>query len=315
MKRILRAWPWLLLVMLVTGTLLPFGTANEFPARLVLGPEFSRSADQVVDWMVTNWGNYFSAVNQALLQYLLLPLEGWLLSLPWWPVAVVVGLSAYRFVGPLFSVVALLMVMVLAVFGLFDLAMTTLAIVITAATLSVTVGVPAGILMAKSNRADAVLRPLLDMMQTMPSFVYLIPVLMLFGLGKVPAVIAVVIYAVPPMIRLTNFGIRQVDPHTLEAAKAFGATALQLLFKVQLPLALPTIMAGLNQTMMMALSMVVVASMIGAKGLGTEVLNGIARLEIGRGLLGGIGIVIMAIILDRVTQGIARTRSSSRQVA
>ena len=148
-------------------------------------------------------------------------------------------------------------------------------------------------------------------MQTMPSFVYLIPVLMLFGLGKVPAIIATVIYAVPPIIRLTNLGIRQVDVNTVEAARAFGTTRNQLLFKVQIPLAMPTVMAGLNQTIMMALAMVVIAAIIGARGLGVEVLNGIARLDVGRGLIGGIGIVVMAIILDRITQGLAKSRRSA----
>ena len=149
-------------------------------------------------------------------------------------------------------------------------------------------------------------------MQTMPSFVYLIPVLMLFGLGKVPAVIATVIYALPPIIRLTNLGIRQVDYEVIEAGWAFGATRAQVLFKVQIPLALPTIMAGFNQTIMMALAMVVIASMIGAKGLGVEVLNGIARLEVGRGLMGGVGIVVMAIVLDRITQGLAKEQPYSK---
>ena len=145
-------------------------------------------------------------------------------------------------------------------------------------------------------------------MQTLPSFVYLVPAIMLFGLGKTPAVMAVVIYSIPPIIRLTNLGIRQVDPEVMEAARSFGSTSRQVLAKVQLPMALPTVMAGVNQTIMMALAMVVIASMIGAKGLGIEVLNGIARLEVGRGFLGGLGIVIMAIILDRITQGCTKPR-------
>jgi glycine betaine/proline transport system permease protein len=144
--------------------------------------------------------------------------------------------------------------------------------------------------------------PVLDVMQTMPSFVYLIPVVMLFGLGKIPALIATVIYAAPPVVRLTDLGIRLVDREVLEAARAFGSSARQQLFWVQLPLALPNIMAGINQTTMMALSMVVIASMIGARGLGYEVLLGINRLEVGRGLLAGLGIVVLAILFDRITQ-------------
>jgi len=167
---------------------------------------------------------------------------------------------------------------------------------------------------AKSNRFDGIIRPILDMMQTMPSFVYLIPALMLFGLGKVPAVMSTSIYAIPPIIRLTNLGIRQVDAQVVEAGKAFGSTPWQLLTKVQVPLALPTILAGLNQTVMMALSMVVIASMIGAKGLGTEVLTGIARIEVGRGIIAGLGIVFMAIILDRISQGFARRQQTQRML-
>jgi len=185
--------------------------------------------------------------------------------------------------------------------------MQTLAIVLVATVIAVGLGLPLGILGAKSDRFDAAIRPVLDAMQTMPSFVYLVPAIMLFGIGKTPAVMAVVIYSIPPIIRLTNLGIRQVDPEAVEAARAFGSTSRQVLAKVQLPMALPTVMAGVNQTIMMALAMVVIAAMIGAKGLGVEVLNGIARLEVGRGFLGGLGIVIIAIIIDRITQGFVKT--------
>jgi len=190
--------------------------------------------------------------------------------------------------------------------GLWVAAMKTLAIVLAATLLAIIIGVPIGIAMAQSDRFKGVIRPILDMMQTMPSFVYLIPALMFFGLGKVPALISVLIYSIPPAIRLTDLGIRQVSGDVIEAAKAFGTTSRQLLLKVQIPLATPTIMAGVNQTIMMALAMVVVASMIGAGGLGSEVLNGIARLEVGRGFNGGISIVIMAIIIDRLTQSLAK---------
>jgi len=201
----------------------------------------------------------------------------------------------------------------MAVFGMLDLAMNTLAIVITATILCVAFGLPMGILGAKSDLFDRIQRPILDMMQTLPSFVYLIPALMLFGLGKTPAVIATMIYAIPPIIRLTNLGIRQVDPQVLEAGHAFGATGWQTLRKIQIPLALPTILAGMNQTIMMALAMVVIASMIGAVTLGIPVLNGIARVEVGRGFVGGISIVFMAIVLDRVTQGFAEPRETQRK--
>ena len=184
--------------------------------------------------------------------------------------------------------------------------MKTLSLTLAATFISVGVGLPVGVLSAKNDRFESILRPILDTMQTMPSFVYLIPVLMLLGLGRVPAVFATVVYAIPPMVRLTNLGIRQVDPDVVEAAKSFGSTSLQLLLKVELPMARPSIMAGVNQTIMMALAMVVIASMVAAPGLGIEVFKGIAGLDIGRGLLGGIGIVILAVIIDRISQGFAK---------
>ena len=303
-------WVVAALVLLLVGSAVPFGGLADVPEAWDIGRTVSRWIDQGVDWMVVTWDPFFSAINIGLLRYFLLPLEKWLLLLPWFLVIAVVALIAYGMVSLKFSLVAIGMVLGTAVLGLFDLAMATLALVITSALISVVIGVPTGILTSRSDRFDIGLRPLLDAMQTMPSFVYLIPVLMLFGLGKVPAVIATVIYAVPPIVRLTNLGIRQVDHEVIEAGQAFGTTGRQLLFKVQIPLALPTIMAGLNQTIMMALAMVVIASMIGAKGLGTEVLNGIARLDVGRGLLGGIGIVVMAIVLDRITQGFAKTQGA-----
>src|SRR5690606_14434344 len=190
--------------------------------------------------------------------------------------------------------------------GLWDAAMQTLSIMVVAVALSVLVGVPMGILMASFKWLRSIMLPVLDVMQTMPSFVYLIPVVMLFNLGKIAAIIATVIYAVPPGIRLTDLGIRLVDSEVLEASRAFGANKMKQLFGVQLPLALPNIMAGINQTTMMALAMVVIASMIGVRGLGYEVLQGINRLQVGRGLLAGLGIVILAIVFDRITQALGR---------
>jgi len=218
----------------------------------------------------------------------------------------VVGFLAWRMVSRKFAGVAVGFLAVMNIMGLVDLAMMTLAITVTATLLCVVLGLPLGVVAAKRDRFDGIMRPILDGMQTMPSFVYLIPALMLFGLGKTPAVMATMIYAIPPIIRLTNLGIRQVEPSVVEAGRAFGATPWQLLFKIQIPLAMPTILAGLNQTVMMALAMVIIASMIGARGLGVEVLNGIARLEVGRGFLAGISIVFVAIILDRISQGFAK---------
>jgi glycine betaine/proline transport system permease protein len=175
-----------------------------------------------------------------------------------------------------------------------------------AVALAVLLGLPIGVLMARSRIVQAAIRPLLDLMQTIPSFVYLIPAAMLFGLGKVPAILATVVYAAPPLIRLTDLGIRLVDPETIEASRAFGATRRQILTGVQLPLALPSILQGLNQTMMMALGMVVIASMIGARGVGETVLLGLQRADSGQGFLGGLAIVVLAILFDRMTQALGR---------
>ena len=307
-------WVWLIVVLLLIASVVPLEGIAYVPESVGVGATVSHGVNDTVDWLVVQGDPLFTAINIGLLRYMLVPLEKWLLSLPWWLVIGVVALIAYRIVGPPFSAVAVAMMLTVVVLGIFDKAMSTLALLVVATLLSVVLGVPSGILAAMSDRYNAIQRPALDMMQTMPSFVYLIPVLMLFGLGKVPAIIATVIYAVPPIIRFTNLGIRLVDTSVIEAAQAFGTTPNQLLFKVQIPLAMPTVMAGLNQTIMMALAMVVIAAIIGAKGLGVEVLNGIARLDVGRGLIGGIGIVVMAIILDRITQGLAKSRQRARSV-
>ena len=187
------------------------------------------------------------------------------------------------------------------------LAMTTLAIVMSAVMLCFFIGLPLGILAGKSDRFEAAIRPALDTMQTIPAFVYLVPVVMLIGIGNVSGVIVTIVFALPPLIRLTSLGIRGVDASVVEAARAFGASPRQILFKVELPLATPTIMAGVNQTIMLSLSMVVIASMISVKGLGNEVLRAMGRLDAGKALVGGLGIVILAVVLDRITQGMGQT--------
>jgi glycine betaine/proline transport system permease protein len=264
----------------------------------------------VVDWIVVNWDPFFSAINIIVVRYILGPLEDFFLWLPWWSIIVITGLLAWQTAGAKIAGICVVFLGLMCIFGLIDLGSMTLAITLTSTLICVVFGLPLGIIAARSNRFDGILRPILDMMQTMPSFVYLIPALMLFGLGKTPAVMSTCIYAIPPIIRLTNLGIRQVDASVVEASRAFGATPWQLLRKVQVPLALPTILAGLNQTIMMALAMVVIASMIGAMGLGTEILRGINRIEVGRGILAGVSIVFMAIILDRISQGFARRPES-----
>ena len=258
--------------------------------------------DGFVESLVMNYADNLEALSQPVLQVLVW-LERLLRMSPWWAVVRVVVLIAWlasRRVVLSLAMGALLCL--IGVLGLWDEGMQTLALMIMAAGLSVLIGIPLGVMMARMNWLRTVMLPVLDVMQTMPSFVYLIPVVMLFGLGKIPAIIATVIYAVPPLIRLTDLGIRLVDQEVLEAARAFGANPRQQLFGVQLPLALPNIMAGINQSTMMALSMVVIASMIGARGLGYEVLLGINRQEAGRGLLAGLAIVVLAMLFDRITQ-------------
>ena len=187
---------------------------------------------------------------------------------------------------------------------LWDLAMLTLALVLVSTVVALAISIPLGIAAAGSEPLNAALRPFLDLMQTMPSFVYLIPAVIFFGIGNVPGTIATVVFAIPPALRLTNLGIRQVPTELIEVADAFGSTPRQKLFKVQLPVALPTIMAGVNQCIMLALSMTVIASMIGAGGLGYQVLVGIQRVDIGMGFEAGLAIVIIAIVLDRITQNL-----------
>ena len=261
--------------------------------------------DALMSWVLTNWSAVFDAIGDAVL-LILLNIERFLLWLPWFVMVLFVGLLAWRVMRLWWA--GLLMAGFLVLIGTFDywdLAMMTLAIIIASVILSLAVGIPTGIIMARSNLVEGILRPVLDAMQTMPSFVYLIPALMLFGLGKVPAVFATIIYAVPPVIRLTNVGIRQVPQSVVEAAQAFGSNWRQILFEVQLPLAIPSIMVGINQTTMMALAMVVIASMIGARGLGLEVLLAINRIEVGRGFEAGLCIVLLAIIIDRITHAMA----------
>lgn len=301
------AWMRALGFALIIGTFVTsLGDTGSVPESWLIGRDVGNWIDDRVDWMVSNWRPVLKSGSDELLRAVLVPLEKWLLALPWWLVIAVSTVLAYKVVGRRLAIVSASLLGILTLLNLMEPALSTFAIVVIATFISAALGIPLGILSAQSNRFQLVLRPILDTAQTMPSFVYLVPVVMLLGIGKVPAVIATVIYAVPPMIRLTDLGIRQVDPDLLEAARSFGATRFQILTKVQVPLAMPTIMAGLNQTVMMALAMVVIASMIGARGLGIEVLNGINRLEFGRGLLGGIGIVIMAVVIDRISQGLVK---------
>ncbi|WP_378948595.1 ABC transporter permease [Paracoccus sp. R86501] len=237
------------------------------------------------------------------IQVLLIFIENILINSPW--VVVLAGLALMIWAlsrSPKIVAGTIIALLLIGYFGMWEDTMRTIAMVAVCTMIAVAIGIPTGILMARSDRANQIVTPILDMMQTMPSFVYLIPVVMIFGLGKVPGVIAVVIYAVPPIIRLTNLGIRQVPSDVLEAAAAFGSSNGQMLKDVQLPLALPTIMAGVNQTIMMSLAMVVVASMIGVRGLGQPVLQAINNQYFTLGVMNGLAIVAIAIIFDRATQ-------------
>ncbi len=226
--------------------------------------------------------------------------------------AVIVAVALWR-VGWRFALFAALSMVLLFGMQIWEETISTLALVIGSSILALALGIPIGIAMARSDKVEMVVRPVLDLMQTMPPFVYLIPAAIFFGLGKVPGAIATLIFAMPPAVRLTNLGIRQVSEENIEAGQAFGCTSRQLLFKVQLPLAMPSIMAGVNQTIMLALSMVVIASMIGAGGLGNTVLTGIQRLDVGLGFEGGLGVVLLAILLDRITQSFGQSaRRSAR---
>ena len=261
-----------------------------------------------VDSLVTNYGDIFRHISDTML-WAIVNLESLLRLAPWWLVlAIVAGVTWHATRKVVTTAVIVGLLFLVGAVGLWDKLMQTLALMMVATVISVLVGIPLGILAARRNRLRAVLMPMLDIMQTMPSFVYLIPVLMLFGLGKVPAIFATVIYSAPPLIRLTDLGIRQVNAEVMEAINAFGANRWQQLFGVQLPLAMPSIMAGINQTTMMALSMVVIASMIGARGLGEDVLVGIQTLNVGRGLEAGLAIVILAVVIDRITQAYGRPR-------
>lgn len=266
----------------------------------------------IVEWLTQTLAPFFDVVTE-IIRTPLVGIERFLLWLPWWVVILIFAGIAWKFAGWKITLFATAGLVFIGIMGVWDDTMTTLAIVLASVLVSLIVGIPLGISASKSDRIYGVLRPILDFMQTMPAFVYLIPAVFFFGLGKVPAVVATCIYAVPPCIRLTNLGIRQVPAETVEAGRSFGTTPRQLLFKIQLPLAIPTIMAGINQTIMMALAMVVICSMIGTAGLGLEVLKGIQRLDFGRAFIAGISIVIMAMILDRITQSFGESRDISQR--
>jgi glycine betaine/proline transport system permease protein len=262
-----------------------------------------------IDWLVLHFRPLFQGIRIPV-DFILSGFQQLLLGMPA-PVAIVLfSLIAWQLSSLGMGAATLVSLIAIGAIGAWSQAMVTLALVLTALFFCIVIGLPLGIWLARSKHAGKVIRPLLDAMQTTPAFVYLVPIVMLFGIGNVPGVVVTIIFALPPIVRLTILGIKQVPEDLIEAAESFGANPRQLLFKVQLPLAMPTIMAGVNQTLMLALSMVVIASMIAVGGLGQMVLRGIGRLDMGLAAVGGVGIVILAIILDRLTQSLGRDRRS-----
>ncbi len=266
--------------------------------------------DSAVGWITVTGAWLFDSISTAV-TYALKYIEDFLKWVPWPALVLALTMLAFamgRWALATFTAIALLYI------GFMDLwqnTIDTIALMVVAVAVAMAIGLPLGVLGARSRIADNLMRPILDGMQTMPSFVYLLPGILFFGLGKPAGIFATIIYAVPPVIRLTNLGIRQVSPETVEAARSFGASPMQVLTKVQIPMALPTIMAGINQTTMMALAMVTIASMVAAGGLGDNVLRALQKNETGNGAIAGLAIVFLAIVIDRLTQSAARSRQQS----
>lgn len=281
--------------------------------------DLGKYIEKGIDWLIEKAGGVFDAISDGI-EFIVSGFQEILKYPPFWVIIILLaGLMFwlnYRKHGKgtkeglkkglgisVFTVIGLLL---LYAMGYWRQTMDTMALVISASIIALIIGIPLGIWTSRSNRVESVIRPILDFMQTMPAFVYLIPAILFFGVGNVPGIVATVIFALPPAVRLTNLGIRGVQQDVVEASTAFGATPKQLLYKVQIPLAMPTILAGVNQVIMLSLSMVVIASMVGAGGLGQSVYRGILQADVGLGFEAGLGIVILAIILDRLTQSLSK---------
>ena len=290
-----------------------WGPGMDFPAEW--GKPIGTKIDEWTLWLTVEASWLFDGIKTAITK-VLITIEDFLLWLPWPVIILAVALIAWKLSGRTIAILSVVALLLIGLMGrlpggintLWEGSMETLALIVVSVAISLLIGVPVGILTSRSSLADSLTRPVLDGMQTMPAFVYLVPGILFFGLGNVPAIMATVIYAMPPAIRLTNLGIRQVSSDTVESARSFGTTPFQLLTKVQIPLALPTIMAGINQTTMMALAMVVVASLVGSGGLGEAVLRALGRQEAGNSAIAGLAIVAIAIMIDRITQAVARER-------
>ena len=308
-----------LLALLVSLQL--WGSRMEFPTTLSLETstdgavklektirgEASKTIDDTVDWMTIEGAWLFDGISNAV-NFALVRIEGFLKWVPWPALVAALALVSLKVGGRNLLAFTFLALLFMGFMDLWENTIGTVALMIVAVVIAVSIGFPLGILGARNQMADNLMRPILDGMQTMPSFVYLLPGILFFGLGKPAGIFATIIYAVPPVIRLTNLGIRQVSPQALEVARAYGASPRQVLAKVQIPMALPTIMAGINQTTMMALAMVTIASLVAAGGLGDNVNRALQKNEPGNGLIAGLAIVFLAIIIDRFTQSVARGR-------
>ncbi len=268
------------------------------------------SINNGLTWVVDHFRPFFQAVRTPI-DATLNGVTDVLQTIPMPALVLLIALLAWQFAGRKLAIGSAVALLCVALLGIWSEAMVTLALVLTSLFFCIAIGLPVGILLASSDLAQRWTRPFLDAMQTTPAFVYLVPVVMLFGIGNVPGVIVTIVFALPPLIRLTNLGIRQVRPDLIEASRAYGASPAQLLWKVQLPLAMPSIMAGINQALMLSLSMVVIASMIAVGGLGQMVLRGIGRLDMGLATVGGLGIVLLAIVLDRITQAMGESKRGS----
>ena len=261
-----------------------------------------------IDWLTFNYADFFEYIKEGLLA----AIEGfeWLFStIPFSIMVLIFAAVAWKSAGAKTAVFTALGLLLIQSMELWEATMETFALVSTATAIALIIGLPLGIWMARSNTLEKVMRPVFDFMQTMPAFVYLIPAVYFFDLGPVPGAVATIIFAMPPVVRLTSLGIRQVSKEVIEASRSFGATSGQTLFKVQIPLAMPTILAGLNQTILLSLSMVVISAMIGSGGLGDVVLKGITQMRVGLGFEGGLAVVILAMVLDRITQNLGQSKT------
>lgn len=287
--------------------------------------DLGKYVESGVEWLSANAGGFFDAITAGV-DAIVTAMQTVLLASPFWLTIILFAMLSYYLParGKLFTkkgwkagggmaIFTVLGLLLLYFMGYWVETMQTIALILASALIALAIGIPLGIYASRHDRAEQIIRPVLDFMQTMPAFVYLIPAIILFSVGNVPGVVATIVFALPPAVRLTNLGIRNVPSDVVEASRAFGSTQRQLLFKVQLPLAMPTILAGVNQVIMLSLSMVVIASMVGAAGLGQAVYKGILKADIGLGFEAGVGIVVLAIILDRITQNLGFGESKNKE--